>query len=94
VLLDELQGRRAGVLQGDGRRPDQGEESRASVHVDDERIHRRQHLVGLVHDEVGPLGDDLQVVVGHERGDLHDDVAGVVQPRHLEIHPHEHERPG
>ena len=62
------------------------------VHLDDDRIHRREHLVVGVDDEVGALGDDPQLVVGDDRGDLDDAVAGVVEPGHLEIHPHEHAR--
>jgi dUTP pyrophosphatase len=43
-----------------------------------------------VHDKVRPLGDDRELVVRHEGGDLEDDVAHRVQARHLEVHPHEH----
>ena len=43
--------------------------------LDDEGVHRREHLVGLVDDEVGPLGEDRQLVVGHDGGDLDDHVA-------------------
>ncbi len=53
-------------------------------------IHAGQHLVGLVDHEVGTLGDDREVVVGDDRGDLDDHVRRVVEPRHLQIHPHEH----
>ena len=45
---------------------------------------------GLVHDQVGPLGDDLEVVVGDEGGDLHDQVVDRVEAGHLEVHPGEH----
>ncbi len=34
------------------------EQTRLRVHVDHERVHRREHLVGLVDDEVGTFGDD------------------------------------
>ena len=51
-----------------------------------------QRLGRLVHDEVGALGHDLELVVGDDRGDLDDDVAGRVEPGHLEIHPDEHGR--
>ncbi len=43
-----------------------------------------------VHDQVGALGDHGQLVVGDQGGDLHDDVAGGVEPGHLEVHPYEH----
>ena len=51
---------------------------------------RREHLVALMDDEVGALGDDLEFVVGDERRDLDDDIGGVVEAGHLEIHPHQH----
>ena len=60
------------------------------MHVDDERVHHGQRLVGLVDDEVGALGHDGEVVVGDEGGDLDDDVAGRVEAGHLEVHPHQH----
>lgn len=60
------------------------------MHVDHDRIHRGEHVVGGVHDEVGALGDDPQFVVGHDRSDLDDEVPGVVQAGHLEIHPNKH----
>ena len=52
----------------------------------DERLGR------LVHDEVGALGDDLELVVGDDRGDLDDDVLRRVEAGHLEVHPDEHRR--
>ena len=60
------------------------------MHVDDDGIHARERLGRLVHDEVGPLGDDLQLVVGDDRGDLDDDVLGRIEAGHLEVHPDEH----
>ena len=41
--------------------------------------------------DVGAFGDDRQLVVGDDRGDLDDDVVDVVEARHLEVHPHEHD---
>ena len=76
-----------------GRRADQVEQPRPGVHVDHERIHLHQHVVGLMDHDVGPFGDDVELVVGHQRGDLDDHVGGVVEPRHLEVHPHQHRRP-
>ncbi len=46
-------------------------------------------VVGM-DDEIGALGDDAQLVVGDDGGDLDDAVSGVVEPGHLEVHPHEH----
>src|SRR4029450_13756265 len=45
---------------------------------------------GLVDNQVGALGDDLQLVVGHQRGDLDDHVPDRIEACHLEVHPHEH----
>ena len=36
------------------------------------------------------LRRSLEVVVGDDGGDLDDDVAGVIEPGHLEIHPDQH----
>src|SRR5690606_4315874 len=52
--------------------------------------HAGQGLGGLVHDEIGALGHDLQLVVGDQGGDLDDHVAAGVEAGHLEVHPHEH----
>ena len=62
------------------------------MHVDDERVHRGERFVGLVDDEVGPFGDDLELVVGDDGGDLDDHVPGRIEAGHLEVHPHEHGR--
>ena len=51
-----------------------------------------EHVVVDVDHDVGSLGDDRQLVVGDDRGDLDDHVVLVVEPRHLEVHPHEHDR--
>ena len=43
-----------------------------------------------VHDQVGALFHEGQVVVGDEAGDLDDGVTGRIEPRHLEIDPGQH----
>ena len=53
-------------------------------------VHLGERVVGRVDDEVGALVDDLQVVVGDERGDLDDQCACRVETGHLEIHPNQH----
>ena len=60
------------------------------MHGDNDRIHGGEHLVWLVDDEVGTLRHDVQVVIGDEGGDFHDDIHGGIKPRHLQIHPNEH----
>ena len=67
-----------------------GQQPRAGVHLPDHRLHGRELLGAGVDDQVGAFGDHGQVVVGDQGGDLHDDVAGRVEPGHLEVHPYEH----
>ena len=52
---------------------------------------RVEHVIVLVDHEIGTFGDDRQLVVGDDGGDLDDDVAAVVETRHLQVHPHEHD---
>ena len=78
----------------------------SSVSVDDSMAANRPDLVcmartigsmaassslGGADHEIGPFGHDLEVVVGHQRGDLDDDVTSGVESRHLEVHPHQHD---
>ena len=60
------------------------------MHPAHDLVHVRQLLGGGAYDHVGTLCDDVQLVVGHDRGDLDDDVAGRLEPGHLEIDPGEH----
>ena len=94
VLPDEGQGGGAGLLERHGRGLDGLQQPRAGVHVDHERVHGGQDVVGLVDDEVGALDQDVQLVVGDQGGDLDDDVTTGIQSRHLEIHPDEHDGSG
>ena len=45
----------------------------------------------VIYDEIGAFGQDVQVVVGDQGGDLDDDITTGIQSRHLQIHPDEHE---
>ena len=90
VLADEVQGGRPRLLQRHGRGADRVEQPRAGVHADDERVHPAEHVVGLVDHEIGAFRNDRQLVVGDDRGDLDDHIPVVIQPGHLEIHPHQH----
>jgi len=60
------------------------------VHLVDDGVHLRELVGARRDDEVGPFGDDRELVVGDERGDLDDDVPVGVEAGHLEIHPDEH----
>ena len=92
MRLDELQRLRAGVRQRHRRTADRIEQPALRVHLDHDRVHLGERLLVLVHDEVGTLLQDVQVVVGDQRGDLDDHVPGRLQAGHLEIHPHQHGR--
>jgi hypothetical protein len=55
-------------------------------------VHCLEHRVGLVHHEVGALGDDLEPGVGDDGGDLEDATGVGVEPRHLHVDPHQRGR--
>ena len=90
VLLEEGQGLVGGVRHAQRRRLDVGQQARAGVHGPHVVVHVRQLRRCGVHHQVGTLFDDGQVVVGDQRGDLHDGVARGFEPRHLEIDPGQH----
>ncbi len=92
MLTDEGKCGGPRLLEADGGGGDGGEQAAGGVHVDHDGLHALQRLGRLVHDEVGALGDDVELVVGDEGGDLDDDVTGGVEARHLQIHPHQHRR--
>ena len=52
-------------------------------------VHRLEHLVGLVQHQQRALGDDAQLGVGHQHGDLDDAVGVGRQPGHLHVDPDE-----
>jgi hypothetical protein len=93
VSLDELEGGRTSLVERHLRLPDQTDQSRPRVHLDHDRVHPGEHIVVLVDHEIRTLGDDHEIVVGDQRGDLDDDVGRVIEPRHLQVHPDEHAHP-
>ena len=90
VLFDESKCRGAGFLQRGTRGSNGLKQARLRVHGDNDGVHRSEHVVRLVNDEVGTLCHDVQFIVGDEGGDFHDDIDGGIEPRHLQIHPNEH----
>lgn len=60
------------------------------MHVANEVVHRLERLDRLVNDQIGPLGDDVQLVVREQCGDLDNDVTVGVETGHLQVHPGEH----
>ena len=92
MLLDERQRGGARFVEGDGGGADGVGEAALGVHFDHHLVHHGQRLVGLVDNEVGPLGDDVQFVVGDDGGDLDDHVHRRIEAGHLQVHPHEHDR--
>ena len=92
VGADEVERCAARLLDGHRRRLDGGEQAALRVHLPDDALHAGELVGGGGGDDVGSLGEDRQAVVGDERRDLEDDVTVGIEPGHLEIHPHEHER--
>jgi len=90
VFPQEGEGDVSRLLQGGGGPLDGREEPAAGVHLPHHVVHGGERLGGLGDDEVRPLGHDLEVVVRHQRGDLHDHVAGRVEPGHLQVEPRQH----
>lgn len=90
VLTDELEGGFFGHGCADGAHLDQLEQTRLGVHVHHHRLHRCQELVWLMDDEAGAFFDDVQIVIRDESGNFYDDITLRVEPRHFEIHPHQH----
>src|SRR5205823_4175157 len=91
-LLEEGECGGTRLIGRDRRRFDEGQQPRARVHFPHEVVHPGQSLSLVVDDEVGPYGDDLEVVVGDQCCDLDDHVAVGVEPGHLEVHPRQHLR--
>ena len=53
-------------------------------------VHPAEHIVRLVDGKDRPLGNDLQVVVGDQRGDLQDGVDIRIESGHLHVDPDQH----
>ena len=91
VLADELERRLAGV--GERRRSTRGWRRAGRTWCASRRRtdpSPRSTSSGWWTTRSGPSATIAQVVVGDDRGDLDDHVAGVVEPGHLEIHPDQH----
>ena len=59
------------------------------MHLGHEVVHLGEVFGRRVHDEVDALVDEVELGVGDQHRDLDDGVADGVQPRHLEVDPHE-----
>ena len=92
MSFDEFQCLRASVGKRQRRGSYRLEQSAASVHLDDYRVHLGKCSVVLVNDKIGTFSDDVQIVVGHQRGYLDDHVARRFETGHLQIHPYQHPR--
>jgi dUTP pyrophosphatase len=90
VRLHEVERQPARLLQGHRGGDHRIDQAAPLVHGPHEVVHPGQDLGRVMHDEVRPLGHDLQFVVGDKGGDLHDGVAGRIQPRHLQVEPDQH----
>ena len=89
VAAHVVEGAGAGVGERDGRRRDLGEQARPRVHRADVVVHRVERLGWLRHDDVDAVVERFELVVGDQRRDLDDHVAGDVETGHLEVEPHE-----
>lgn len=90
VLFDEGECCGSSFFQRGSRGSNGLEQARLGVHGYYDGVHGGEHVVRLMNDEVWAFRHDVQVVVGDEGGDFHDDVDGGIEPRHLQIHPNEH----
>src|SRR5579862_4267132 len=50
-------------------------------------IHQRQHALGLVNREYGPVGDDVQLLVRHDCRDFDDGIRVGLEARHFQVDP-------
>jgi hypothetical protein len=90
LLAQELEDGHAGLLHRERRRLDRDPQAAVGVHLHHHRVHGVERLHGGVDDQVWPLGDDGQVVVGDQDGDLQDDVTVCVEAGHLQVDPGQH----
>jgi len=92
VGLQEQQRLPAGLVQRDRRGLDRRGESRSGMHRPHEVVHSFEFAGSGVNDDIRPLRDHLQLVVGDHRGNLDDHVPCRVETGHLQVHPGEHQR--
>jgi ABC-type multidrug transport system fused ATPase/permease subunit len=78
------------VGHGDRRRLARRKQTGACVHGPHHIIHLFQLIGSGTYDDVGPLGDRPELVVGEQRRNLNDHVPHGVKARHLQVHPNEH----
>ena len=57
------------------------------MHLPHEVVHLGERRGRLVHDDVDAVVERLELAVGDQRGDLHDDVPAEVETGHLEVEP-------
>ena len=53
------------------------------MHFNHDRLHDGEHSCGLVDDEVWAFGHDIEIVVGDQGGDLHNDVGVGLEASHF-----------
>ena len=89
VLMQELEGLQLRVDGIEGAATHPVRETRLAVRPSVPVVHPRKHRLGLVNGDHRPFGDQVQLGVGHDRGDLDDVVDVRVQPGHFEVDPDE-----
>ena len=90
VLFKKRHGLRYGIFEADRGFFDLGEQARLGVHVANEVVHRGHCFGWLVDHQTGAFGNDVQLIVGQQCGDLDNDVLCRVEAGHFQVHPSEH----
>ncbi len=67
--------------------PHAAEQPRGAVLLLVPLVHARKAVLRLVNGEHRPFADDVQLLVGHDGGDLDDEVGVRLEPGHLEVDP-------
>ena len=87
MLTNEREGLSLGLGQAQARAPRDLGQAAGAVVLGTPLAHVVEDRVGLVNDEIRTLGDDLELGVGDQAGDL-EHVLGVrVEPGHLHVDP-------
>ena len=80
---------RSGVRDGAAARPHLLEKAGSGVVFDIPLVHAGQHVLGLGDDEIGPVRENVEIRIGHDRRDLDDMMKIRSKTRHLEVNPYQ-----
>jgi hypothetical protein len=65
------------------------QKARGSMVFSAPTLHGQEGFLRVVNGDIGPFGNDCEVVVGNDRGDFKDDTRVGIEPRHFQVHPDE-----